>query len=178
MKLFFFLLLSLPFAAFARVEIAFVEILDSQGQPLQLEPGGRFAHTAISYRGKWLQAHPIRGVELVSRARVEELGVIREIVALPDRAEPSEAEVAKYLGKPFDSALSWSDDAIYSSELVAKLLGIKPMPMAFEAAIWPARFRLMRGQLGISPDDIFQILRKSGSFSARGAGLCSGVYAP
>ncbi|AZZ37217.1 hypothetical protein CIK05_10605 [Bdellovibrio sp. qaytius] len=157
MKLFiltFFFALSLQ----AKVTVAFLELRNYYGDLIQLEQGGRFAHMAISYKGQWLHAHPLKGVEVVSEEKLKKIGQIKETIELPEVEEISEQQAAQYLGKPFDNNYSWTDDAIYCAELVGKLLNIRPTPMSFDASFWPDQYKALNGKLGLSPDDIFQIL--------------------
>ena len=73
----------------------------------------------------------------------------------------SKNDYEKYYGLPYDSNYSWSDKAIYCSELVAKILGIKPSPMRFDADIW-GEDEPRRGELGISPDEIYDAIINMG----------------
>jgi hypothetical protein len=141
----------------ASVDIAFIEILKPNGKPLQLETNGRFAHMAISFEGHWLHAHPVRGVELVSRTEVEKVGKIKEVIRV-DEFILSGTRVSTYLGKPFDREYSWSDEKMYCSELIAKLLSIPPEPMHFDPRLWPPQYQKYEGLPGISPDDIYLFL--------------------
>ncbi len=155
-------LLFVPFYSFASVEVAFIEMRDYDGQVIQLEPNGKYAHMAISYRGNWLHAHPFRGVEVVSKEELEKMGEIKVILTKSDFEALSEVEVARYLGKPYDSEFSWSDAKIYCAELIAKLLGINPLPMSFDAEFWSEELQRMKGLLGLSPDDLFPVLLERG----------------
>jgi len=116
--------LLVPLTASAEVEVAFIEMRTPDGKTLQLERGGRFAHIAISYRGKWLHAHPFYGVEIVESEKLERIGVIKEVWTVSGLTSLDREEVARFIGKPFDSSYSWSDEKIYCSELVGKCSGI------------------------------------------------------
>lgn len=155
----FLLLILFPLLSFASVDVAFIEIRDPNGKLLRLEPDGQFAHIAISFEGKWLHSHPYRGVEAISTAELEKIGTIKEVLTVFEPAELDRALVKKFLGKPYDRAFSWSNDSIYCSELVGKLLKIEPKPMHFAADVWPQQFQKFRGLLGLSPDDIYKILK-------------------
>lgn len=159
MKVILSLVLFASSFCFASVEVAFIELKNYQGQVVQLEPNGQFAHIAISYQGVWLHSHPIRGVELTTEHMLQKMGTIKQVITVPNLAALDEAQVEKFIGKPYDGNYSWDDEKIYCSELIAKLLGIKPQPMKFDPSLWPASFQKMKGQLGISPDDIFKILK-------------------
>lgn len=159
---FFILILLMSIHSFASIEIAFIELRSDNGQLIQFESKGQFIHIAISYRGYWLHSHPFRGVEIVSQDILEKMGTIKTIVTIPELSPLSKSGVEKFLGKPYDPTFSWGDEKIYCSELVAKLLNIDPQPMLFEGKVWSERFRPLKGQLGISPDDIFQFLIEKG----------------
>lgn len=161
MKKLISLLLLLPLFCFASVDVAFVELRGSDGRLLQLERNGQFAHVAIAYQGQWLHSHPLYGVEVISDESLAQMGAMT-VVTVPYRDAVAPAEVEKFLGKAYDRVFSWSDDRIYSSELVAKLLNIEPQPMTFETEFWPPRFQALAGELGISPDDIFLVLKQRG----------------
>lgn len=142
---------------FAAVDIAFVEIRDYYGNVVQLEPGGRFAHIAIAYQGGWLHAHPLRGVEVISNEKLAKLGTVT-VQTLAQFDEPTANEVNKYLGKGYDSNYSWSDEKIYCAELVGKILRLTPEPMTFDTPAWGPGYKILDGELGLSPDDIDRIL--------------------
>src|SRR6185437_157550 len=72
-------------------DVAFLEYYLPDGRPVQLEPGGRFMHTAIRYRGHWLHAHPHRGVELIDD--LFEYGHAVQILHNPDIPEPTPEQV-------------------------------------------------------------------------------------
>lgn len=173
---FFMLILLMPLFSFASIDVAFIELRNHNGQLLQLEPNGKFTHIAISYRGGWLHSHPNRGVEVISQDNLEKIGTIKAITTVTERDSLNESQVRKYLDKPYDPEFSWRDDKIYCSELVAKLLNIDPLPMTFETEVWPDRFKSLKGQLSLSPDDIFQLLIKK-VYQGRSFGLgCSKVF--
>lgn len=161
MKRFLVLLqLFLPLLSFAKVELAFIEIRTPAGNLVQLEPGGRFAHIAIAYGDKWLHAYPARGVEIVTLAELERIGKVADRITLPKVPDLTEAKIAPYLGKPYDWRYSWTNDKIYCSELVAKLIGMEPTPMNYDGPAWNDRPNPGNaGELGISPDDIYWRLR-------------------
>jgi len=166
MKYVLFFLLMAPVYSFAAIDVAFIELRGHDGQLVQLEPNGRFAHVAISYQGGWLHSHPCRGVEVISEDALEKMGSIKAIITIPDLNPLDETQVEKFLGKPYDHNFLWGDDKIYCAELfaktVGKLLNIHPQPMTFASEFWPRRFWNFRGELGISPDDIFLALKQKG----------------
>ena len=151
------LLAALFFASLAqaKVQVLFLELRWPDGRVVELEPGGRFGHLAISYQGQWLHAYPTNGVEVVTMAKLRRLG--RVIGAIDVDREPlTEEEVAPFLGRAFDFQYDWDNEKTYCAELIAKLLGLEPKTMTFQGSRWPRQFRRRnRGRLGLSPDDVF-----------------------
>lgn len=139
------------------MQVAFIEMRNYHGQIIQLEPGGRFAHSAISFKGQWLQAHPVRGVELVTMIEILKMGQIKEIIEVENLDKLDEQKVRSMLGKPFDHGYLWDDEKIYCSELIAKLLNLSPKPMVFSDS-WPKHYQDLTGLPGLSPDGVYQIL--------------------
>jgi hypothetical protein len=146
----------------AAIDVAFIEVRNYKGEVVRLEPEGRYAHVAISFRGYWLHAHPLRGVELVTAVALEKIGQIKSIVRVDEERELHFEQIILFLGKPYDSEYSWEDDRIYCSELVAKLLLIPPMPMNFKSEVWPGHYKKWQGRSGISPDDLFRQFKAQG----------------
>jgi len=144
----------------APAKVAFVQILNPQGAVVQLEPGGSYAHIAISYKGAWLHAHPYRGVEIISSEQLAKMGVV-DVMTVTDTPEPSEAQIRKVLGKPYDLDFRWEGEKYYCSKLVGKLLNLEPLPMNFSSALWRNHPSTNRRR-GLSPDDIFQELLRRG----------------
>lgn len=142
-------------------EVAFIEFYKENGQLVQLEPGGRFMHVGIRIGDYWLHAHPHTGVELTSS--LERFG--HRIVRLANHEvpEPRREQIYYWLGKGFDFSYRWNcTDATYCSRLVADLLDVSPLPMFFEADHWRNVEGKPIGELGVSPDDLFQILLAAG----------------
>lgn len=156
-KFFFAAIILFSLSVQAKVMVAFIQMRDYNGNIVQLEPGARFAHSAISYKGKWLQAHPYRGVEHVTIDKIQKMGEILEYVEVPNLEELDEEKVKALLGKPFDHGYLWDDEKIYCSELIAKLLDLAPKPMVF-SEYWPASYQALNGLPGLSPDGVYQIL--------------------
>lgn len=154
------LLLFFPFYLQASIKVAFIELRNYKGEIIQLEPNGQFAHMAVSYRGQWLHAHPLNGVEIISQADLEKIGSIKTIITLLEYDELDIKQVEKYLGKPYDFEYSWGEERIYCAELVAKLLNIDPLPMNFESSFWSSNYSSLRGKLGLSPDDLYQHFKR------------------
>jgi hypothetical protein len=145
----------------AAAEVAFIESYDHNGRRVQLELNGQFMHVAIRVGAYWFHAHPSTGVELTPT--LERYG--HRIVRLVNKAisDPSSEQVYRWLGKGFDHSYSWGNhDSTYCSRLVANLLGIGPLPMQFAAERWQVIPQKPVGELGLSPDDLFRILRSSG----------------
>lgn len=123
--------------------VAFLEQRWPDGRLVQLEPGGRFSHTAIKIGRKWLHAYPSTGVDLVYN--IERYG--DHVVYLRNDAysSPTLWQVQKWIGKPFDWAYRWAvENSTYCSRLVAELLHIPPR------------------SLGLSPDELYEELLKRG----------------
>lgn len=150
----YILIILFPQILWAQIILAFVEMRDAHNKVVQLEPGGRFAQVAVSYGPDWLHAHAFRGVELITTAELQKMGQVTQVVWHPSNKLTFQ-QVQSFLGKPFDHEYSWEDGHYYCSELVGKILGIKPKPMKFD--LWPDYYKKKRGQLGLSPDDIYRL---------------------
>lgn len=141
----------------AALQVAFLEVRAPDGKLVALEPGGRFAHIAISYGSGWLHAHPMTGVAW--SPSLEAFGSVQAVLEDEANSALSSDVVLELLEKPYDFEFSWTDEAYYCSELVAKLLGIPPSPMEFSGEKWKRDAkRLPRGELGISPGEVYQWL--------------------
>ncbi|WP_413570407.1 hypothetical protein ACLWBD_07565 [Bdellovibrio sp. HCB117] len=152
----FILLFLAVSSSFAKTRIAFLELYDRHGRLVQYEPGGRFAHTAIQFDDigdKWLNAYPGEGVAIVSWEDLEHRGVIAEVIEIPQDIRLS--QVKPFMGLPFDFWYSWSDDALYCTELIGKLLNIPTHPMKFNKQVWPKNYWHLEGTLGLSPDSVY-----------------------
>lgn len=156
-----FLFFSSSFIVNAQTKLAFIKVYQSNGTLLQLEENGEFTHIAISIDNRWLHAHPSRGVEFVDT--IEEIGYLKfEVIMLENKQlSLSEGSYSRFLNLPYDGDFIWTDDAIYCSELIAKILGIKPTPMTFSARVWGGEHP-SKGLLGISPDEIFNEAKNIG----------------
>ncbi len=145
-----------PATAGQPVQVAFLEVRDVNGQPLRLEPWFPWAHMAISFEGGWIHSHPATGVEWASTERLEKFGRIAHVVTVPDWFEPRMELADAFAGLPYDREFSWDNQALYCSELVAKLLGIAPVPMVFDPRLWPQDYLRFNGQPGISPGIVYR----------------------
>lgn len=146
----------------AAIDVVFLQLKDYQGNIIQMEENGKYAHIAISFKGRWLHANPVRGVELITEQELSSLGSIERIIHLTDKADLDEITVNKYLGRPYDPDFLWSDEKIYCAELVAKLLDLPPQPMNFNSPVWGEKFKHRTSDLGLSPDDIYKSLKDKG----------------
>lgn len=159
--------------------MAFIKIRKPNGEALQLEPNTDFAHVAIRYKNQWLHAAPGRGVELMSDlASIGEVTMLRSEVA-PDLTE---AQIQKYLSLPYDPTFRWEDShSTYCSKLVAQileeinLLRLELTPMNFSGPNWEHIPNLPRGEIGISPDELFVALRNQG-FSRTKPFYCPEIF--
>lgn len=143
------------FSAHAKVQVAFIVLKDVNGHVVQFEEGGRFGHVAVSYKGQWLQAHPVRGVELVKT--LNDLGWTAEILESEHFNEPSDEYVAQNLGKPFSYLKPWEDaEYTYCAKLLAAAYDIQPGQMSFSTPMWQGRAELPVGKEGLSPDDLYK----------------------
>lgn len=153
----FLLLLFTGSFTFAKTRIAFLESYNSKGELVQYEPGGRFTHSAIQFDeigNKWLNAYPDEGVAIISWKELQERGTVAEIIEIPQKITLK--QVAPYMGLPFDFWYSWSDEAIYCSELIGKLLNIPTHPMKFNKKFWPKNYWKLEGTPGLSPDILWE----------------------
>lgn len=153
MKWICLILLLVSFSTSA-IEVAFLEVHDFNGRPLELEPGARFAHVLVRYKNKWLHSHPgLPGVALSDDP--SEFGRVKSILIDPTLPEPDDKTVEFWLGKPFDHTFSWTNrNATYCTRLVAQILGVSPQPMRFEGAAWKRFPGPQPGGVGLSPDDL------------------------
>lgn len=140
--------------------IAFIEFKNQDGGTIALTPGGRFGHLALSYKGRWLHAHPYGGVRLISFEELQRTGTVSEIVSLPEGLKVDEALVQKFLGRAYDAEFSWNDEKLYCSELIAKVLHLPPSTMTFATPYWDSHPPGSTGAPGISPDEIFLRLHR------------------
>jgi hypothetical protein len=155
------------------IEVALIKVFDRYGKLVQLEKGGEFTHSAIKVQGGWMHAHPYRGVEIVSS--IQEMGFKKtetKIFYNNNIPEVSNKFIDQFLGLPYDSNFSWSNDKIYCSELVAKALGIEPTPMSFDEELWGRGMEHRRVELGLSPDDLVEPLLNIGFEKTS----CSGLF--
>jgi hypothetical protein len=140
--------------------IAFIKAYNRQGQLIQMEKDGIFAHVAIEFQEGWIHTHPFRGIVKVKN--LQDIGFynfeVQEIEVTEKYVDQNFLEQA--LGKKYDHHYSWSDDAYYCSELIAKALNLRPVPMKFDPEIWGDRYQDLNGLPGISPDGLFLMLKK------------------
>ncbi len=144
----------------AATKVAFLEVRNGRGQLVQLEPRFPYAHMAISIDDEWLHAHPASGVELVSEKALSRYGRITEVIEVPEDFEFHQELVDIFIGQPYDKEFSWNNQSLYCSELVAKMLGIAPVPMIFDPQFWPQDYLRLNGKPGISPGLVYRKIRK------------------
>lgn len=144
---------------FSETRVGWIELRNFQGETVQLEPEFYYAHIAIQIGNQWLHAHPQRGVEVVSRRKIEEFGKIKEVWASYDEDTSYVNKINFYLGRSFDNQFSWSDEKLYCAELVAKLLQIAPTPMHFDLDFWSQWYQQFEGKPGSSPSKIYRELK-------------------
>lgn len=147
--------------AAANVRVAFLEVYNSQGKLVQYAPGGRFGHSAIQMdptSDLWLQSYPGEGVKFITMQELKARGKIAAMLEIPVDVSPT--QVTAFIGRPFDFNYSWSDDAFYCSELLAKILQIPTEPMHFNHEAWPKSYWSKEGQPGLSPDGAYRYLKQ------------------
>lgn len=152
--------LLISFQAKANTRVAFLEEYDDNGHLVQYEPGSRFGHSAIQIDEQsnlWLQSYPEEGVQFITWQQLQKRGKVAAILEIP--VDIQKQDVQKFLGKPFDFDYDWSDEALYCSELLGKLLNIPPQPMHFNHVVWPKWYWSKEGQPGLSPDEIYRYLK-------------------
>ncbi len=166
MRLILISLLFFSTGAFA-ARVVFIEIQDSNGNRIELEPGARFAHVAIQYGEYWLHAHSHKGVDLVTSEELAEYGSKFTYLGHPRLQDPDRHSVSLWVGKPFDFTYSWSNSlATYCTRLVAEVLGlpISPRPMSFVSPLWQKHLHRPIGEPGLSPDELFEELLNNFDF--------------
>lgn len=161
------------FQANARIEVAFIEVRSASGQLVQLEKHGRYAHVAIRFHDQWLHADPYRGVELVDS--LDQMGTVAVRLVSEVAPDLEAAEVERSLGLRYDRSFGWDDkSSTYCAKLIGELLKIAPTPMNFDADIWKIQSVVRRGELGLSPDDLYTALKERGYRSR--ARTCSALF--
>lgn len=163
--------------AVAPVEVVFFELYD-KGKRVELEAGGQYYHVAIKTEAGWLHSHP--GAEGVTFLKdLSQISKKFVILENPNAKAVSLMDVHRYLGLPFDFFYRWNDERTsYCSKLVAQILGIPPKPMSFSSEHWGQAFGIERGEVGLSPDDLFDALLERGyrfkiDSNADGGSMCS-----
>ncbi len=159
--LFCILIFGLYNTLLADVKVAFIEARNLWRTTIEYEPQGRFFHTAISVGDQWLHAHPRKGVELIDD--LTEFGPYKEILRTDQYEEPNENFLRRHLNLPFNLFTSWNHDlSTYCSKIIGKFFNIKPEIMRFESPGWKNIPNLPRGELGLSPDDLYKKLQDIG----------------
>ncbi len=146
------------------VQLVFFQSFNSKGEPVIFE--GLYSHAAISFQGMWLHAHPYYGIELTTD--LKRFGPHYKIIEHPNYPEPSIAFVKAQMHKKFNIFASWeSGDETYCSKLVGQALNMKPTKMRFQSKNWRStRADSYRGQLGLSPSDVYWHARRQLGFKS------------
>lgn len=143
------------------VKVAFLSERSADGRQIQYEYKGRFSHLAISFESFWLHVDPYWGVTLSDH--LHNYGDIEMILTHPQIKEPSLEFVDSVVGLPFNMFAQWDcSDSTYCSKFIGKFFSLKPLPMSFKSPDWQGIENLPRGQLGLSPDDVYQLLLDRG----------------
>lgn len=143
-------------SGYSVVRIALLESYTSSGSLVQYEVGGRFYHSAIWVGNGWLQSYPPEGVSVISWTELQAKGKVAVILELEQLPEPTLENYQKYLGKKFDFYYQWDDQAMYCSELIAKLLAVPTSPMKLNHKVWPKNYWHLDGAPGVSPDGLYR----------------------
>lgn len=157
------LLWSLSALGFAATEVIFLEVTNSKGELILLEPDFPYAHVLLKIGDSLLHSHPRTGVSILAEAELEKYGKVGDSFLVENQMDWE--MIQKHLGKSYDTEFSWGDEKFYCSELVGKLLGMAPEPMHFDPELWPAQFQQYEGKPGISPGKIYRALKKRWGFS-------------
>ncbi|MBN23157.1 MAG: hypothetical protein CL678_17865 [Bdellovibrionaceae bacterium] len=124
-------------------------------------PNEPFYHLAIETEKGWLHSAPYYGV--VEVKEVLPRGEVGAILVNKTRGPLTTEEVDPWRGRHYDPYFNWTTEAVYCSEMIAKIMNLSPYPMDFSAPFWDGRpERKFHGRLGISPTGVFQKLRKRG----------------
>ncbi len=143
-------------------DVAFLTAYRRDGSLIRLKRNEAFFHVFIKHDELWYNAAPGKKVEGVKNFR--DAGFRYFTITILRKTEhkfPYE-RLAPFLGLPYDYGFSWSDEAIYCSELIAKILDISPGPMYFDPTIWQKKYWKLNGRPGISPDQVFYKLLDRG----------------
>lgn len=159
----------------ADVSVIFFQIQDGQDRVVQLEEGGDFFHVALQLEdGTWIHSHPKRGVEIITNPVLLSKNFV--ILTHPDWPSIRRDSVKKFLGLPFDFTYDWVDQkSTYCSKLVGELLDIKPLPMSFRSEHWKYSRTQVSNGMGLSPDDLYSILKNSGFLEITISGTCQSL---
>ncbi|HRK03217.1 MAG TPA: hypothetical protein PLH57_11180, partial [Oligoflexia bacterium] len=165
--LFFAVAFTTTIPAEAVVRVAFLTKKNAEGHLLRLHPTGHgFYHVAVSYKGRWLHAHPNGGVQISKSLR--RFGQIAAVLEHRKLREPSTRFVRKIRGLPYDPAFRWNEpESFYCSKLLAKHFRLPPTPMTFHGSHWGEYFRQLGlpkpiNEVGLSPDEVYDLLIERG----------------
>ncbi len=143
-------------------QIVFFKSFSPNGEPIVFE--GLYSHAAISVGGSWLHAHPYYGVT-VSKD-LKNLGPDFVLLENTSYIEPSPEFIARQLHMNFNIFAPWkSFTETYCSKLVGQALNMTPSKMRFNSSNWQKTGAAShRGQLGLSPSDIYWYARRKLGF--------------
>lgn len=146
-------------------QIIFFKSYSASGAPIIFE--GVYSHAAISFQGQWLHAHPRFGIQLVPG--LDRFGPHFKILENLNYPEPTPEFVEEQLKKKFNIFARWNDNTeTYCSKLVGQALRMTPTKMHFQSKDWQHAPQAMdhRGQLGLSPSDIYWHARRKLNFKS------------
>lgn len=141
-------------------QVVFFKSYNAYGKLVSFE--GLYSHSAVSYKGQWLHAHPRYGVQLTQDLKA--FGPHFIILENPHYPEPSDNFVKEQLSMEFHIFAHWfSKNQTYCSKLVGQAFGISPTKMYFNSKDWQyiPGVDKYRGQLGLSPNDVYWHLRRN-----------------
>lgn len=139
-------------------QVVFFKVFKKTGELVNFE--GTYGHSAIRYKGMWLHAHPYFKIQLTQDLRA--FGPHFVVLENPNLPEPSDEFVAQQLSMKFNIFADWDSlEETYCSKLIGKALKITPTKMHFHSKDWRATpAAKFRGQLGLSPTDVYWHLRR------------------
>lgn len=146
-------------------QIIFFKSYSASGAPIIFE--GVYSHAAIRFQGQWLHAHPRFGIQLVPD--LDRFGPHFKILENPNYPEPTPEFVEEQLKKKFNIFARWNDNTeTYCSKLVGQALRMTPTKMHFQSKDWQHAPQAIdhRGQLGLSPSDIYWHVRRKLNFKS------------
>lgn len=162
--LFYFLLFSSQASASDFVRVAFFSAYHPKtGERIRLSEEGKFFHAALQVEGLWYESYPKFGSHQMDHLHQHPGLKLKKI--LEKKTDLTFTGLEPYLGLPFDYSYNWEDpNSSYCSKFIALLLGVEPQPMTFKSEIWKRSAYKPRGELGLSPDELFNKLKRKGFY--------------